>query len=107
MVMLFTFATTAFASQRESSGTYTHSGGELRVHYQFNDSHVHGFLRVEVYRVTASGEAFVSSFWEEGGRPGHDIHNGSWSLGTQPAGTYKYVATVPNAWMGPAIWFNL
>ncbi|MBJ6361229.1 hypothetical protein ACFOQM_07985 [Paenibacillus sp. GCM10012307] len=106
MVMLFTFTGTAFANQRVTTGTYTHSGGNLQVNYFAYDSHVHGFLTVNIYKVTASGDVFITSFNEEGGRPGHDIHQGSWSLGNQPAGTYKYVATVPDAWMGPSIWFS-
>ncbi|AJS59796.1 hypothetical protein [Paenibacillus sp. IHBB 10380] len=105
-VMLFTFASTAFADQRESTGTYTHSGGNLQVNYYAYDSHVSGYLSVYIYKETANGDVLINSFYEEGGRPGHDTHQGTWYLGNQPAGTYKYFAFVPSDWMGPSIGFS-
>ncbi|MEK8126448.1 hypothetical protein WMW72_00815 [Paenibacillus filicis] len=45
-------------------------------------------------------------FSKEGGRPDSGVQNGTWYLGNQPAGAYKYVATVPENWMGPSIWFT-
>ncbi|MBH5319248.1 hypothetical protein I6N90_15700 [Paenibacillus sp. GSMTC-2017] len=107
IIMMLSFATSASAATRESTGTFTHAGGTIWVDYSFYDSHVHGFLSVSVYRVTSSGDVFVGWFSREGGRPGHDMHNGTgYVASSQPAGTYKYVATVPDAWMGPSLSFH-
>ncbi|MFD0590777.1 hypothetical protein ACFQZE_22560 [Paenibacillus sp. GCM10027627] len=107
LVMMLAFASsTVSASTYTQTGTYAHSGGNLYFDYQFYDSHVHGFFTISVYRVTASGDVHVGYFSEEGGRPNHDMHIGTKYLGNQPAGTYKYVATVPSAWMGPYINFH-
>ncbi|REK74560.1 hypothetical protein [Paenibacillus paeoniae] len=105
IVMLLTFATSASASTtRTDSGTTTHSGGNLSLQYYAYDSHVHGWMYATVYRVTASGDVFVGSGSIEGGMPhGNGIRTGNLYLGNQPAGTYKYVITLPSAWMGPSI----
>lgn len=103
-VMLLVFASTAFADQQ--TGTYIHQGGKLTAHYAAYDSHIGGYMSIYIYRVTTSGEVLIDSFSEEGGRPGHDIHQGARDLGNQPAGTYKYVAVAPSGWMGPSVWFS-
>ncbi len=107
LVMLFAFSTSAFASNWEGEGTYSHSGGDLWISYSAYDSHVHGFLSVSVYKVTPSGDQLVTNFSIEGGRPGYDLHVGNWYLGNMTAGTYKYKYTMPSAWMGPYLSFNI
>ncbi|WP_053377001.1 hypothetical protein [Paenibacillus sp. FJAT-27812] len=106
LVMLLAFASSASAANRVETGTYSHGGGNLYVYYSAYDSHVSGYLNITIYRVTSSGDVFITSYSEEGGRPGHDMHQGTLNLGNQPAGTYKFVASNPDSWMGPSVSFH-
>lgn len=105
LVMLLTFATSASASTtRTETGAVYHSGGNLALDFTAYDSHIAGWMYASVYRVTASGDVFVGYGSVEGGYPyDSGMRTGTVYLGNQPAGTYKYVITLPGNWMGPSV----
>lgn len=109
MAMLLTFAASASASStRTDTGTRTHSGGNLLFEYTAYDSHVHGWMYGAVYRVTPTGDVLISTSNIEGGMPyDSGFRTGKIYLTNLPAGTYKYVVTLPSAWMGPSISWSI
>ncbi|MCR8843604.1 hypothetical protein NQ117_07890 [Paenibacillus sp. SC116] len=110
IIMLLVFATSAFAATasasttRTETGVTTHTGGNLALDYSAYDSRIHGWMYIEIYRVTSSGDVAINAASVEGGRPtDNGIRSGTVYSDNLPAGTYKYVITIPSNWMGPSV----